>query len=165
MRRWAFIALALAAGLGLFFALRPSAPRTPEERIRAALEAAAKAAQERKVNEVVELLSARFQGQGWDERFGRDDARRFIAAELLRGQWVSVAITGVTPLVEGPRARATVHAVLSRSADGSKLPGEASAHRFQLDLEEEEGEWRVVSATWRQIDLSEALSGPPEPDW
>jgi hypothetical protein len=162
--------LLVAAAVGAFLVLRRPAPRTPEERIRAALDAAARAAGERKADEVVELLSPRFQGEAGGERFTRDDARRLVALELLRGRWVSAAITGVAPAVEGTRARATVHAVLSRSDDRSKglsslLPGEASAHRFQLDLEEEDGEWRVVSAGWRQISLDEALSGPPAPDW
>jgi len=60
--------------------------------------------------------------------------------------------------------------VLSRAADrakglGSLLPGEASVHRFSLELEEEAGEWRVVSGSWREIGIQEALSGPDAPRW
>jgi hypothetical protein len=170
MRRWILVVLMVAAAVAAWLALRPSAPRTPEERIRAALDQAARAAGERKVDGVVALLSERFHGRAGGESFTRDDARRLVALEVLRGRWVSVEITGVTAVVDGPRARASVHAVLSRATDRSKglaslLPGEAAAHRFQLDLEEEDGQWRVVSAGWRPIEVTEALSGPPEPDW
>ncbi len=158
-----------AAAVGAYLALRPAA-RTPEERIRAALDDAARAAGERKAGGVADLLSARFQGEAGGERFTRDDARRLIALELLRGRWVSAQITGAAIAVEGSRARADVHAVLSRAADGARglsslLPGEASAHRFRLDLAEEDGAWRVVRARWSPISLEEALSGPAEPDW
>lgn len=170
MRRWILAVAAVAAVVGVYLALRPSPPLTPEERIRAALDKAARAAQERKVDGVVELLSPRFRGKAGGETLTRDDVRRGVAFELFRGRWVSVEITGVTAIVEGKHARATVHAVLSRAVDRSKglaslLPGEAAAHLFQLDLEEEDGEWRLVSAGWRPIELTEALSGPPEPDW
>lgn len=170
MRRWTWVVVLGVVAVGAYLVLRPSAPRTPEARIRAALDRAARAAEERRADEVVELLSPRFQGEAAGERLSRDDARRLVALELLRGRWVSATITGAEVSVDGRRARASVHAVLSRAADREKglrslLPGEASAHRFRLDLEEEDGEWRVVSAGWRPIPLDEALSGPPRPDW
>jgi hypothetical protein len=170
MRRWTWGLLVVAAGVGAWLAVRRPAPQTPEARIRTALERAAQAAGERKADEVIELLSQRFGGEAGGERFTRDDARRLVVLELLRGRWVSASITGAAVVVDGGRAKAVVHVVLSRAGEGTKglgdlLPGEASAHRFLLDLEEESGEWRVVSARWRQIGLEEALSGPPEPDW
>jgi hypothetical protein len=58
--------------------------------------------------------------------------------------------------------------VLARAAGKGKslaalLPGEASAHRFDLALEREEEGWRIVEAAWRPVDLATALAGPPEP--
>jgi len=163
-------AVAAAAGAGVWL-LAPERPRTPEERIRAALDRAAQAAERRRVGEVMELVSQRFAGsggEGW--RGDRDEVRRLLSLELLRGQWVSVVIGSAEIAVDGPRARAHVDVVLSRAADRGKglaalLPGEASAHRFRLDLEEEGGEWRVVSGAWRSIGLEEALAGPGAPDW
>jgi hypothetical protein len=164
----AAVAVALVAAVCL---LRRSPAQTPEERIRAMFEEAAHAAEQRKVNEVVSVLSDRFDGGAEGMRAGRDEVRRLLAFELLRGQWVSVTISSARVIVDGRRARANVDAVLSRAADrskglGSLLPGEASVHRFRLDLEEEEpGRWRVVSGGWRQIGLDEALSGPDAPGW
>jgi len=171
MRRWSVVFLVVVAAAGAYLALRPAA-RTPEERIRAALDEAARAVGERRAAGVVDLLSARFQGEAQTgaARFTREDARRLIAVELLRGRWVSARITGAEVVAEGPRAKADVHAVLSRADDRAKglsslLPGEGSAHRFRLDLEEEDGAWRVVRAAWQPISLEEALSGPAAPDW
>lgn len=170
-RAWGIaVAVAAVAVLGTVRLLVARGPATPEERIRAALEAAARAAEQRKVGEVVEVLSPRFTGGVEGERVTRDDVRRLLAFELLRGQWVSVVLSSAEVAVDGTRARANVDAVLSRSADRSRglsslLPGEASAHRFRLELEEEEGGWRVVSGSWREIGLEEALAGPGAPDW
>jgi hypothetical protein len=170
-RTWiALAAVASATGLGAGCRSRP--PPTDVERIRALFDRAARAAEARKPAEVVELLSERFQGQAPEvgERASRDDVRRLLALQLMSGQWVSVSIHDAQVVVEGVRARAAVDAVLSRSADRGKgleglLPGEFSIHRFQLDLEREGENWRVVSGSWRQIGLDEALSGPGTPDW
>ncbi len=162
------VAAALVAAVCL---LRRPPALGPEERIRAIFDRAAQAAEQRKVDEVMEVLSTRFAGGGEGMRAGRDEVRRLLAFELLRGQWVSVTVSSARVIVDGRRARAHVDVLMSRAADrkkglGALLPGEASAHRFRLDLEEEEPErWRVVSGDWRQIGLEEALSGPDAPHW
>jgi len=170
-RRWlaiAGVAAALAAAVCL---LRRPPARTPEQRILAMLDQAAHAAEQRKVGEVVEVLSDRFQGGGQGTSMGRDEVRRLIAFELLRGQWISVTISSAKVIVDGRRARAAVDAVLSRGSErgrglGALLPGDAAVHRFQLELEEEApGRWRVVSGGWRQVGIEEALSGPDAPHW
>ncbi len=169
-RSIAIVAVAAALVLGVVW-LRPRRAVAPEERIRATFEDAARAAEQRKVDRVADLLSERFDGGGEGQRAGRDEVRRLLALELLRGQWVSVAISSAEVIVDGRRARANVDAVLSRAADRKKglaslLPGEASVHRFSLELEEEaDGKWRVVSGRWRQVGLEEALSGPDAPHW
>ncbi len=164
------IGVAAVALMGAVWLLWPSRTLTPEERIQAMLQDAARAAERRKVGEVVEILSERFDGGGEGQHATRDEVRRLLAAELLRGQWVSVTVSSARVIVDGPRARASVDAVLSRAADRNKglaslLPGEASVHRFSLDLEDEGGKWRVVSGRWSQIGLEEALSGPDAPHW
>ncbi len=169
--RWLAVAGVAAALVAAVCLLRRPPRLGPEERIRAMLDQAAHAAEQRKVKDVVAVLSERFEGGGEGARAGRDEVRRLLAFELLRGEWVSVTISSARVIVDGRRARANVDALLSRAADrtkglGSLLPGEASAHRFRLDLEEEEpGTWRVVSGTWREIGLEEALSGPEDPRW
>jgi len=169
--RWLVIAAVAVALVAAVCLLRGPPKLGPEQRIRAVLDEAAHAAEQRKVKEVVAVLSDRFEGGGEGMRAGRDEVRRILAFELLRGEWVSVTISSAHVIVDGRRARANVDVLLSRAADRSKglsslLPGEASVHRFGLELEEEEPErWRVVSGGWRQVGLEEALSGPEDPRW
>ncbi len=139
-------------------------PPSDEARIRALLDDAARAAEEKRVSDAVEGVSERFHGEGLDRR----GAKQLVAFQVLRGEWVSVSIAGARIAVAGDAARANVDAVLARGGAKGKpleslLPGEASAHRFALRLEREPEGWRVVAAEWRPIGLADALAGPPEP--
>jgi hypothetical protein len=138
--------------------------RTDEQLIQALLEDAARAAEEKRVGDAVEGVSERFQGSGLDKR----GVKQLVAFHVLRGQWVSVSVAGARVRVEGARARASVDAVLARASGKGKslaalLPGEASAHRFDLALEREDDGWRVVEASWRPVPVGDAIAGPPEP--
>ena len=155
----ALLAVAAAAAL---VALRVGrAPPSDEERIRALFDDAARAAEERRVSDAVEGVSERFRGGGLDRR----GVKQLVAFHVLRGEWVSVSVSGARIAVEGDSARATVDAVLARGAAKGKpldalLPGEASAHRFECRLEREPEGWRIVEAEWRPIGLADALAGP-----
>ncbi|HSN89701.1 MAG TPA: hypothetical protein VLS93_00600 [Anaeromyxobacteraceae bacterium] len=162
MRRLAIAAaaLAVAAAAALVASRLLSEPASEEDRIRAAFEEAARAAGEKRVGDAVAIVSERFRGQGLD----RQGVKQLVAYQALRGEWVSVSVAGVEVAVEGEAARATLDLVLARSGAGKALadllPAEASAWRIECGLEVEEGEWRVVEASWRPVALAEALSGP-----
>lgn len=157
----ALAAALLAAGLGAWRALR--APPIDEERIQALLAAAARAAEEKRVGDVVEAVSERFAGEGLDRRA----LRQLVAYQVMRGEWVAVSIAGVRLEVAGDIARAAVDVVLARSGAGRTLtdllPVNGSVQRLLLRLEREEGEWRVVRARWRAVPVREALDGPVLP--
>jgi hypothetical protein len=153
-----------AAGAVLLWRASSAPPRSDEELIRALFEDAAKAAEERRVSDVVAAVSERFVGEGIDRR----GVKQLVAAHVLRGEWVRVAIAGVRVAVEGRRASAIADAVLARGGARGKpladlLASEAAAHRFECELELEDAGWRVVSARWHSITLREALDGPPDP--
>jgi len=160
------LAVLLAALAGLWLAARPEPPGD-EALIRALFAEAAAAADAGRAADTVLPLSQRFQGHG----LGRDEARRMVAAMVLRRQWVSVTLAGVRVAVDGDRATAQVDAVLASGGAGKQLvdllPAEASAHRFDCALEREPDGWRVVQAAWRSVPLAEALAGgdapPPGP--
>lgn len=166
-RRTVFLALAAAALAGVVGWRLLSAPaRSDEERIRALFDGAARAAEEKRVSDVVEPVSERFRGGGLDRR----GVKQVVAFHVLRGEWLSASVAGAKVRVQDDRsgARATVDVVLARGAAKGKplealLPGEASVHRFTCRLEREGGEWRVVAAEWTPVGLAEALAGPPEP--
>lgn len=157
-------AVVLAVAVALVWGRLRQAPETDEARIRALLEDAARAVEEKRVAEAVAGVSERFSAPGLDRR----GVKQLIAFHVMRGEWVSASVSSARIRVEGDRARATVDAVLSRGAKGKALtallPGEASVHRFALRLEREPEGWRVVEATWRPVDLAQAVEGPPEPE-
>jgi hypothetical protein len=162
MRRLALAAALLAVlAAGTFLAVQLWAePPSAEERIRTAFVEAARAAEEKRAGDAVAIVSERFRGQGLD----RQGVKQLVAYQALRGQWVSVTVAGAAVAVDGEAARATVDLVLARSGAGKALsallPAEASAWRIDCRLELEDGEWRVVEASWRSIALAEAVAGP-----
>jgi hypothetical protein len=165
-RRSAVLLLVLAgAAAGAVLALRlGGGPDSDEERIRALLDGAARAAEEKRVGDAVEVVSERFRGGGLD----RQGVKQLVAYHVLRGEWTSASVTGAAIAVRGDAARANVDVVLARGGARGKpldalVPGEASAHRFALRLEREPAGWRIVEAEWRAVGLGDALAGPPEP--
>jgi hypothetical protein len=158
------VVLAVAAALAAARLLRDEPP-TDEELIQALFADAARAAEEKRIGDAVAGVSERFQGGAGLDRQG---VKRLVAYHVLRGEWVSVSVAGARVRVDGARARASVDAVMARSAGRGKalaalLPGEATAHRFDAALEREEDGWRVVQASWRPVELADAIAGPPEP--
>lgn len=161
-RRALLIALAVAALVGgalLARRLLRPAP-TDEERILALLQAAARAAGEKKVGEAVEAVSERFSGEGLDRR----GVRQLVAWQVMRGEWVSASVADARVEVAGDAARAVAILVLARSSRGVRLadllPADGSVHRLALRLEREDGQWKVVRARWRRMSVPEALDGP-----
>jgi hypothetical protein len=153
----AAVALALA---GLLLSRLLRTPPADEERIRALILAAARAAEERHAGDVVRAVSERFQGEGLD----RQGLHQFVAYQILRGDWVSVSVAGARVEVTGDGARAAADVVLARSGQGTRLadvlPESGSLHRLQLRLEREGNEWKVVRARWRPITTQEAAGEP-----
>jgi hypothetical protein len=165
MKRTTMAVIAALAALVALVAFRRlgGEPASDEDRIRALFAGAALAAEEKRIGDVVEGVSDRFAGQGLDKQ----GVKRLVAGMVIRGDWVSVSIGGISVAVEGARARANVDLVMARGGKGKAvadlLPEEGSAHRLGCALEREEGGWRVVGATWAPISLAEALAGPPPP--
>jgi hypothetical protein len=158
----ALLVLVLAA-LGAVLAVRAcGGPPTDEERIRGLLADAARAAEDKRIGDVVRDVSERFAGQGLDKR----GVKQLVALHVLRGAWVAVTISGERLEVRGDRARAVVDVVMLRSGKGRPLsellPEQATVHRFDLHLAREEEGWKVTGGAWRPITLEEASRGPPE---
>ncbi len=159
-RRALVLAVVLVVGAAAFFVARALRPPSDEEQIRAMIHDAARAADEKRIADVVQGLSERFDAAGVDKR----GAKQIVALHVLRGTWVSVLVAGEKIAVERERARAVADVVLSRSGKGKSLseilPEAASIYRFDLRLVKESGEWRVTTAAWRPITLEQAVAGP-----
>jgi len=160
-RIFAAAAVAAAAAVGWLAWGGSRAGPTDEEAIAALFADGARAAQERRLADAVAGLSERFRSaSGWDRR----EVKRVVAAQVLRGEWVSVTVAGLRTSVEGDRARSAVHLVAARSGQGSRLadllPHQATGLRVDAELEREGGEWKVVAASHRAIPVAEAIGEP-----
>jgi ketosteroid isomerase-like protein len=150
--------LALAGAALLARHLSRAAP-SDDERILALLQAAARAAGEKRVGDAVAGVSERFSGEGLDRR----GVKQLVAWQVMRGEWVSASIAEARVQVSGDSARAVAILVLARSDRGARLadllPADGAVHRLALLLEREQGEWKVVRASWRRLAAAEALGG------
>ncbi|UCE85782.1 MAG: hypothetical protein JSU66_15875 [Deltaproteobacteria bacterium] len=131
-------------------------PSSPEQEIRSLVAEAVRAAEERDIGAVKELISERYA----DEQ-GRD--KRAVGATigfyLLRHHAVHVLTrVGDMTFPRAGRAQATVLAALAGDAIASvdSLAGmRADLYRFELRLAREDGDWRVTFASWRPATLGE----------
>ena len=136
-------------------------PPSDEERIRALVDDAARAAAEKRVADVVVGVSESFRGEGLD----RQGLKRLVAFHVLRGSWLAILVAAARVDVRGDEADAVVDVVMSRTRRAAtvvELPAaEATVHRFALRLARERAGWRVTAASWHPITIAELLSEPP----
>lgn len=122
----------------------------PEAEIRALLSAAEQAAEARDGGFFADLVGASYR----DPR-GNDRAElvRTIRAYFLANQRIEV-VSRIDEVVLAGRdaARATVHAgLVGQRAGAAGLGGlDADLYRFELELVNDDGDWRIIGATWRR---------------
>jgi hypothetical protein len=151
-RRW----LVLLAPLTMALACHK---KTPEEQIRSDVLEMARAAEERRLSEIMEHISRRFHSaEGWD----RDEVKGVLASEILRGGLVRVFVANLDVSLESStRARMKGKFVLGRSDAKTlqELLGQSQIDAYQIDgeLELEDGLWRFVSASHRPLDSKDIL--------
>jgi hypothetical protein len=149
----ALVAAAAAIGAVAWRQLRPGP--SDEDRIRALLDRAVRAVEEKRPADVMDGVSERFEGQG----MGRRELHQFIAYNALRGSWNAVVPLSTRVQVDGDRAEAVVDAALLRGARGEgiagRMPEAGDTWRIDAVLEREKEGWRVVSARWRRTGMAE----------
>ncbi len=139
MRTLLALSLALAVGCS-------RAPVDPVEALLAELEAAAEA---RDADRFVERLAPAFQGGG---RLGRPEAVAQLKRYFAAYESVAVDVYGVETERDG--AAAHVRCVVEFSGQARKALGlegllpPSAVYRFDLDVGDEGGAWRVRGATW-----------------
>jgi hypothetical protein len=140
-----FAAIALAAGL-----LAGCRGGDPEREIRQLLAAAAEAAEARDGGFFAEVI-----GTSYRDAYGNDRAElvRTVRGYFLANQRVQVVSRIDEVMIEGgDAARATVHAGLIGQQTGAALLGGLGGdlYRFDLELVNDDGDWRIIGATWRR---------------
>jgi hypothetical protein len=121
-----------------------------EDRIRALLDRASRAVEEKRPGDLMEAVSERFQGEG----MGRRELQQFVTYNTLRGSWNAVIPVATRVRVDGDRAEAVVDVALVRGGRGEgiagRLPEAGDTWRLEAGLEREKEGWRVVSARWQR---------------
>jgi hypothetical protein len=123
---------------------------SPEQQVRSAIAGVERAVEEKDLKRVGRFVSERYRDKEGNDRQAvlgllRLQVLRYPAIHLL------VRVTGVE--LPGPKqARATVIAAMASLpiAAPADLPkASADLYRFELQLTEDDGEWRLESASWK----------------
>jgi hypothetical protein len=130
------LAAALAAGCGA---------SDPEAEIRALLAGAEQAAEARDAGFFAELLGAGYRDSRGQ---GRDEAMRMIRGYFIANQRIEIVSRVDEVVFEGrDAARAVVHAGMVGQRAGEPLLGVGAAlYRFELELVNDGGDWRIIGA-------------------
>ena len=148
------VAGALVAFVATYLLLTRSRP-TPEELIRHKAIAMADAAERKDLGFIMKQVSERFRAE---EGLSRDEVRPFLAGQLFRGEWMRVFTAGVEVTLTSP-STADFKGVYIFARSEAKLlkdlarEGVVASYEITARVEKEaDGEWRFVSASWRQAD-------------
>jgi hypothetical protein len=125
-------------------------PATPEERVRAWLWAGETAAENGRLRVLMEMISARYKdGEGRNRR----GVVQLLAGHFRRHRSIHV-LTRIERIAFPTQGQAQV--VLYAAMAASPIEGaqsltnmRADLQRFELDLADEDGEWKLLSAAWR----------------
>jgi len=146
----------LAAAL-LVLALTPACSRAPADPVAALLAELEAAAEERDAQRFGERLSPDFRGA---DGLGRPEALAELKRYFAAYESVAIEVYGVETERDG--ATAHVRCVVEFSGKGRQAFGlqgllpPSAVYRFDLDVGDEAGVWRVRSATWAAAEPQES---------
>ena len=129
-----------------------------EELIRAAISRAAQAAEAKDIAGVVKLVSKDYRD---DNGLDYNGIKGVVFGEFFRPGKIQVFVTGVTVEVQGKKALVTAKTALVRGRDVKSikdiLPENADASKFTLIFKKEDGDWKLVNASWESISVAGLL--------
>jgi hypothetical protein len=122
--------------------------RTPDEtRIRETIAAMETAVESRNPRDFMAHVAEDFAGQ--DSGFDRPALHNLLRAQFLRNESVGVLIGPIEVVLQQPRATARMTVTLSGGA-GGLVPERGAIYEVETGWKRDGGDWRVISATWRQ---------------
>jgi len=132
---------AAAAGL-----LAACARSDPERELRATIAAMQQAIERRQAGEFAEALADDFSRESG--AFGKQDARRALAAALLRHERITVSAVVAELQIDGDRARVRLRVVTT--GGGGLLPETGRIWEIDSAWRRAGGRWQVFNAEWRE---------------
>ena len=128
-----------------------SEPDSPEQRIRQLIADGESAVEDRSLSDLRTLISEDYLD---GNKRTRQDLTRVLAGYFLRHKSIHLLVQIHEILVEEPdRARAVIYVAMAGRplGDASQLSlVHANLYRFELQLSEVEGDWRVAGGAWRK---------------
>lgn len=118
----------------------------PERELHETIGAMAGAIEKRDPGTFLEALADDFTRESG--AFGKNDAKRVLAAALLRHEKISVTAIVTDVRIDGERAFAKVRVVATGGA--GLLPERGQTWEFGSAWRREGGRWRVFNAEWRE---------------
>lgn len=136
-----------ASAAALLAALMPGCSRSdPEQALRGTITAMAQAIEKHRVADALESLSEDFTRESG--AFGKAEARRILAAAMLRNEQIHLSTTISDVRIAGDRATAKVRVIAVGGA--GLLPERGQTWDFDTAWRREGGRWRLFNAEWRE---------------
>ena len=125
-----------------------SAPSPPEEAVRAWLEAAETAVEERDRGRLIDMLAEHYVDARGNDRAAVDQRLRLF---FLRHREILIASHIEELQVVGGTAAHVVLTAGMAGTDAHAFGLRADAYRFELEFVEQDGEWLLIGADWRPL--------------
>ncbi|MGQ0507245.1 MAG: hypothetical protein ACT4TC_18220 [Myxococcaceae bacterium] len=146
--------IAIVAGLvvaALVYVLWPKSEDDPAALIQRKVIQMARSAEKKDVAFIHQQLSEQFRAQG----MSKQEVKGFLAAQILRGNWLRVFVENTSVDVKGAEADFQGKFIFGRSEAKtiSELTRESVMGSYRIDaklVKESDGEWRFIFATWRE---------------
>jgi ketosteroid isomerase-like protein len=148
--------VALAAGGLTYWLLSRSGP-SPEELIRQKAEQMADAAEKKDLGFIMDQVSRDFRTE---DGVGRDEVKGILAGQFLRGQWVRVFTSDIEVTMTSADSADFKGSYIFGRSDAKLLKDlakESVMGSYEITakvVKEADGEWRFISARWRQVESS-----------
>ncbi len=119
----------------------------PERELRDTVDKMARALEDKRAADFLEHVSSDFTRESG--AFSKDDARRLIAAALVRNEKITLAVA-VTDINLLGREAANVRIRVVATGGSGLLPERGQVWDFTSAWRRERGTWRVFNAEWRE---------------
>lgn len=118
----------------------------PEKELRAGISQLTQAIEQQRVGDAMDSVADDFTRESG--AFGKQDARRLLAAAMLRNQKIQVSAVVTDLRIEGKRA--TVKLRVLATGGAGLLPERGQTWDFDTAWRHEDGRWKVYNAEWRE---------------
>jgi len=151
--------LFVAAAAAVVVLLWPKGSQTSsEELIRQKVIKMARATEQKDLGYVMDQVSDRFDFEGG----GKRDLHQFLAAQVLRGNWLRVFVVDVGVTMTSPTAATFSGKFIFGRSKATTLKelakqSEVSSYLIEAKLEKERDDWKFITARHRPIDPAEFL--------